>query len=125
MVKGIDSKISASRTFGDYHRILAPGESYEVVASMEGFTPKRTRIMLEREAMNLDFILDPDGTNAQTKPLPNDCGCDDGVKPFLIREAYLWLYLLVLFFLLALYLLFRRRISSRLARNPPKRPVAV
>uniref|UniRef100_A0ACD6ADK2 Uncharacterized protein n=1 Tax=Avena sativa TaxID=4498 RepID=A0ACD6ADK2_AVESA len=125
MVKGIDSKLSASRTFGDYHRILAPGESYEVVASMEGFTPKRTRIMLEREAMNLDFILDPDGTNAQTKPLPNDCGCDDGVKPFLIREAYLWMYLLILFFLLALYVLFRRRISSRLARNPPKRPVAV
>ncbi|KAM0837895.1 hypothetical protein ACQ4PT_061330 [Festuca glaucescens] len=129
MVKGIDSKINASRTFGDYHRMLAPGESYEVVASMEGFTPKRTRIMLEREAMNLDFILDPDGAVGQTKPVRDDCSCrcDDGGKPFLIREAYVWLYLLALFFLLALYILFRRRIASRLAphRHPPKRPVAV
>ncbi|KAK1604123.1 hypothetical protein QYE76_027796 [Lolium multiflorum] len=129
MVKGIDSKINASRTFGDYHRMLAPGESYEVVASMAGFTPKRTRIMLEREAVNLDFILDPDGAVGQTKPVRTDCDCrcDDGGKPFLIREAYIWLYLLVLFFLLALYILFRRRIASRLAphRHPPKRPVAV
>jgi carboxypeptidase D len=96
---------------------------------MAGFTPKRTRIMLEREAVNLDFILDPDGAVGQTKPVRTDCDCrcDDGSKPFLIREAYIWLYLLVLFFLLALYILFRRRIASRLAphRHPPKRPVAV
>ncbi|CAM0912700.1 unnamed protein product [Alopecurus aequalis] len=129
MVKGIDSKISASKTFGDYHRMLAPGESYEVEASMEGFRPKTTRIMLDREAMNLDFILDPVGADRRTKSLQNDCGCrcDDGhgEKPFLLREAYLWLYLLGLFFLLALYLLFRRRIALRLARQPPKRPVPV
>ena len=103
-----------------------------VEASMEGFRPKRTRIVLEREAMNLDFILDPDGADGRVKSLRDDCGClcdnsGRAEKPFLIREAYLWLYLLVLFFLLALYLLFRRRIASRLAahRQPPKRPVAV
>ncbi|KQK19916.1 carboxypeptidase SOL1 isoform X2 [Brachypodium distachyon] len=129
MVKGIDSKISASRTLGDYHRMLTPGETYEVVASMEGFRPRSTRIVLEQEAMNLDFILDPDG---QKKPLHNDCGChcddDVGGKPFLIRESHLWLYLLVLFVLLALYLLSkRRRTASKLAahRIPLKRPVAV
>ena len=83
--------------------------------------------------MNLDFILDPYGALKGAKPLRNDCGCscnDDGGsnKPFLLREAYLWLYLLVLFFLLALYLLFRRRMASRLVAQrhpPPKRPVAV
>ncbi|XP_044956926.1 carboxypeptidase SOL1 isoform X1 [Hordeum vulgare subsp. vulgare] len=133
MVKGIDSKINASGSFGDYHRILAPGQSYEVVASMEGYRPKRTRVMLGREATNLDFILDPDGAVRRTKPLRNDCGCScndnsNTGKPFLLREAYLWLYLLALFFLLALYLLFRRRMALRLAAHrhpPPKRPVAV
>ncbi|PUZ62242.1 hypothetical protein GQ55_4G341000 [Panicum hallii var. hallii] len=28
-IKGIDSKVRASRTFGDYHRIIVPGEKYE------------------------------------------------------------------------------------------------
>jgi hypothetical protein len=84
--------------------------------------------MLELEAMNLDFILDPDRVDSATKSVRNDCGCrcdDGGGKPFLLREAYLWMYLLILFSLLALYLLFGRRLASRFARHPPKRPVAV
>ncbi|KAL5211596.1 hypothetical protein ABZP36_022443 [Zizania latifolia] len=128
MIKGIDSEIRASRTYGDYHRMLAPGESYEVIASMEGFRPKATRIVLEEEAVSLDFILDLDGGNGQVKMLRNDnygCSCDDD-KVFHIQEAHLELYLLVLFILLALYLLFKRRTASKFTtRHSQKRPTAV
>ncbi|EER89180.1 hypothetical protein BDA96_10G039200 [Sorghum bicolor] len=116
MIKGIDSRVSASSTFGDYHRIVAPGETYEVVASMEGFRQKSTRIMLEQEAVNLDFILDPDGTDGQMKLPHNDQGCHcDNFKLFHVQEAHLWLYLLIVSVLLTLYLVFKRKTVSRLA----------
>jgi len=127
MIKGIDSKVRASRTFGDYHRIIVPGEKYEVMASMEGFRPKSTRIVLEQEAVNLDFILDPDGADGQLK-LHSDygCHCGNGMM-FHVQEAHIWLYLLVLCVLLTLYLVFKRKTASRLLayRYSPRRPVAV
>ncbi|XP_039806484.1 carboxypeptidase SOL1-like [Panicum virgatum] len=127
MIKGIDSKVRASRTFGDYHRIIVPGEKYEVMASMEGFRPKSTRIVLEQEAVNLDFILDPDGADGQLK-LHSDYGCHCGnTMMFHVQEAHIWLYLLVLCVLLTLYLVFKRKTASRLLayRYSPRRPVAV
>jgi len=127
MIKGIDSKVRASRTFGDYHQIIVPGEKYEVMASMEGFRPKSTRIVLEQEAVNLDFILDPDGADGQLK-LHSDygCHCGNGMM-FHVQEAHIWLYLLVLCVLLTLYLVFKRKTASRLLayRYSPRRPVAV
>jgi len=123
-IKGIDSKVRASRTFGDYHRIIVPGEKYEVMASMEGFRPKSTRIVLEQGAVNLDFILDPDGADV----LGNDYGCRCGNDMmFHVQEAHIWLYLLVLCVLLTLYLVFKRKTASRLLayRYSPRRPVAV
>ncbi|XP_062228025.1 carboxypeptidase SOL1-like isoform X3 [Phragmites australis] len=128
MIKGIDSKVRASNTYGDYHRMLAPGEKYEaVVASMEGFRPKATHIVLEQEAVSLDFILDPDGADGQMELLRNDCGCRCDNELFHVLEAHLWLYLLVMFVLLTFYLLFKRRTASRLLtyRHSPRRPIAV
>ncbi|CAH9105063.1 unnamed protein product [Cuscuta epithymum] len=58
-IKGINYTIKAGKTFADYHRLLAPGENYEVVATMPGYKSKRTLIVLKEEAMTLDFILDP------------------------------------------------------------------
>ncbi|PUZ62241.1 hypothetical protein GQ55_4G341000 [Panicum hallii var. hallii] len=127
-IKGIDSKVRASRTFGDYHRIIVPGEKYEVMASMEGFRPKSTRIVLEQEAVNLDFILEPDGADGQMKLLRNDYGCRCGSgMMFHVEEAHIWLYLLVLCVVLTLYLVFKRKTASRLLayRYSPRRPVAV
>uniref|UniRef100_A0A0A9CV24 Uncharacterized protein n=1 Tax=Arundo donax TaxID=35708 RepID=A0A0A9CV24_ARUDO len=128
MIKGIDSKIRPSSTYGDYHRMLAPGEKYEVVASMEGFRAKATHIVLEQEALNLDFILDPDGADGKMKLLRNDCGCRcDNDNLFHIIEAHLWLYLLIMSVLLIFYLLFKRRTASRLLayRHSPRRTIAV
>ncbi|TKW19614.1 hypothetical protein SEVIR_4G031700v4 [Setaria viridis] len=128
MIKGIDSKVRASRAFGDYHRIIVPGKKYEVMASMEGFRSKSTHIVLEQEAVSLDFILDPDGVDGQMKLLRSDydCRCDND-KMFHVREAHLWLYLLVVCGILALYLVFKRKAASRLLafRYSPRRPVAV
>uniref|UniRef100_A0A0D9WLQ4 Peptidase M14 domain-containing protein n=1 Tax=Leersia perrieri TaxID=77586 RepID=A0A0D9WLQ4_9ORYZ len=103
IIKGIDSEIRASRMYGDYHRILAPGENYEVMASMEGFRTKSTHILLEEEAVSLDFILDPDRANGQVKMSRNDCGClCDDDKLFHVQGAHLELYLLVLLIVIAL-----------------------
>ncbi|MQM15385.1 hypothetical protein Taro_048332 [Colocasia esculenta] len=72
------AQVNASTIFGDYHRMLAPGKSYEVIASMPGFQSKTTHILLEDGAMNLDFVLDPEEEPTQRVFLGNtfDCSCD-------------------------------------------------
>ncbi|XP_006656627.1 carboxypeptidase SOL1 [Oryza brachyantha] len=126
-IKGIGSEIRASRTYGDYHRMLAPGENYEVIASMEGFRTKATRILLEEEAVSLDFILDPGEASGEVKMLRNDCGClcgDD--RLFHMHGAHLELYLFVFLIIIALYVLFKRRTSKfTIHRHSPRRPIAV
>ncbi|KAG6776234.1 hypothetical protein POTOM_019740 [Populus tomentosa] len=72
-IKGINYTVKASRGFADYHRLLAPGERYEVMASMPGYKPKTTRISLEEAAMTLDFILDPEVTSKGSLRSINDC----------------------------------------------------
>jgi carboxypeptidase D len=100
-----------------------------VVASMKGFRPKATRIvLLEEEAVNLDFILDPNIPDGQVKLLRNECGCRcDDERLFHVQGPHLGLYVLVPFVLLALYLLLKRKSASRWLtyRYSPRRPIAV
>ncbi|KAL0903833.1 hypothetical protein M5K25_025886 [Dendrobium thyrsiflorum] len=76
MIKGSDYGVNASRIFGDFHRMLAPHESYEVAASMPGFKSKTTKIFLEDKAVSLDFVLDPEegytGNQAQFNRFDHD-----------------------------------------------------
>uniref|UniRef100_A0A0E0L7Q0 Peptidase M14 domain-containing protein n=1 Tax=Oryza punctata TaxID=4537 RepID=A0A0E0L7Q0_ORYPU len=125
-IKGIDSEIRASRTYGDYHRMLAPGENYEVMASMEGFRTKATRIVVDEKAVSLDFILDRDGANGQVIRNDLDYPCDHD-KLFHVQGARLELYLFVLLIIIALYVLFKRKTTSKFTthRHSPKRPIAV
>lgn len=59
-VSGISHSIKASAEFGDYHRLLAPGQVYEVTASLTGYSSRTTYVFLpNRTATMLDFILDP------------------------------------------------------------------
>ncbi|KAI8531579.1 hypothetical protein RHMOL_Rhmol11G0147400 [Rhododendron molle] len=58
-VERINYTIKATEAFADYHRLLAPGERYDVVAKMPGYKSKSTSILLAEEAMTVDFILDP------------------------------------------------------------------
>ncbi|KAG0615555.1 hypothetical protein M758_5G050600 [Ceratodon purpureus] len=59
-ISGISHSMNASAEFGDYHRLLAPGQVYEVTASMVGYSSRSTFIFLPNHtAITLDFILDP------------------------------------------------------------------
>jgi hypothetical protein len=59
-VSGISHSIKASAEFGDYHRLLAPGQVYEVTASLTGYSSRTTFVFLPNgTATMLDFILDP------------------------------------------------------------------
>lgn len=58
-VKGINFTIVASKKFGDYHRLLSPGNDYEVIASLPGYTSQTAKVVVEKgKASRLDFILD-------------------------------------------------------------------
>ncbi|KAG1335477.1 carboxypeptidase SOL1 [Cocos nucifera] len=132
MIKGIDYRVNASRTYGDYHRMLAPGESYEVAASMPGFQSKSTHILLEDEAMNLDFILSPEEGSSKHEEVRKECECTgDGrdrveVVEFL-RGINLGIYLLLSAIFLLLCCLLRRKtmFKSLNHRNGHKRPIVV
>ncbi|KAJ4965292.1 hypothetical protein NE237_017141 [Protea cynaroides] len=81
-IKGIDYTVKAGRSFGNYHRMLAPGESYEVMVAIPGYKSKNTRILLEDEAMNVDFVLDPEeDQQMQSQPRSScNCSCNDNHK---------------------------------------------
>lgn len=113
MIKGIDYKINASKSFGDYHRILAPGGSYEVTVSMPGYQSKTTPILLQDEAVSLDFILDPEDGDADKQIQIGDYFCDCQGKNLgmveVLRRTNFGPFLLVSVTLLFLYLLLKRK----------------
>ncbi|XP_027189787.1 carboxypeptidase SOL1 isoform X2 [Cicer arietinum] len=80
-VSGINYTVRAGRTFADYHRLLAPRDRYEVVATMPGYKSKNTSIWLDEGAMSLDFVLDPE-VSVKGSILRNvyDCNCDSKSK---------------------------------------------
>ncbi|KAJ0972802.1 hypothetical protein J5N97_020761 [Dioscorea zingiberensis] len=113
-VEGIDYRVNATRTLGDYHRILAPMERYEVVASMPGFQSKSTRVFVEDEATSLDFVLVPEEENSQKldKIISNYiCRCDGKDKLVLVEfltGTHFEIYLIFIIFIFFLYLLKRK-----------------
>ncbi|XP_020582507.1 carboxypeptidase SOL1 isoform X2 [Phalaenopsis equestris] len=107
-IEGIDYGVNAGRIFGDYHRMLAPRESYEVTASMAGFKTKTTNIFLEDEAVNLDFILDPAEEYAGNHALLN--GIDHINSGFLCLNLYYFPIIFLLFLLFFCFLLKRKTI---------------
>ncbi|XP_010261030.1 PREDICTED: carboxypeptidase SOL1 isoform X2 [Nelumbo nucifera] len=121
-IKGINSTIEAGGLFGDYHRILAPGESYEVMVSMPGYKSKTTRILLEEEAMSVDFILDPVENPQLRKQVGSacDCSCDDKTNFELVKYfgvTYLEISLVVAFILAFLCFLLKRKMSYNLPKH--------
>eukprot|EP00250_Pteridium_aquilinum_P018190 c23981_g1_i2 orf=864-1883(+) len=59
-VKGINFTVFARERYGDYHRLLSPGNSYEVTASMPGYTSRTAKVFVEEGMITrLDFSLDP------------------------------------------------------------------
>ncbi|KAK9165723.1 hypothetical protein Scep_000914 [Stephania cephalantha] len=127
-IKGINYTVIADRAFGDYHRILAPGEKYEVMATVTGYQSKTTRILLEDdEAVNVDFVMDPEGGRQTTKQLPVNvncnCNCDCDKTKFYITGLEGWTHvemsLVVAAILACLGILFKRRTLLKLLKQRP------
>ncbi|KAK3009558.1 hypothetical protein RJ639_013535 [Escallonia herrerae] len=114
-VKGINYSIKAGERFADYHRLLVPGERYEVRASMPGHKPKSTVILLGEEAMTLDFVLDPEITDKESL-LRSGCfrGFDSESRfnfVDFLKGPYLGVSLVLIFVLAFLWALVRRKLS--------------
>ncbi|KAH7835850.1 hypothetical protein Vadar_030488 [Vaccinium darrowii] len=126
-IERINYTIKATEAFADYHRLLAPGERYDVVAKMPGYKSKSTSILLAEEAMTLDFILDPEIT-----PMGSllGSGCDfswDNKSRLKFVEYLPRLHLeisltLVLILVFLCFLLRRRAILNYLKRREPVGP---
>ncbi|KAH7290754.1 hypothetical protein KP509_30G062200 [Ceratopteris richardii] len=59
-VKGINFTVFATEEYGDYHRLLSPGQAYEVSASMAGYHRQTASIFVhEGKSSRLDFSLEP------------------------------------------------------------------
>ncbi|KAM0933454.1 putative metallocarboxypeptidase D [Dioscorea sansibarensis] len=113
-VEGIDYTVFATRTLGDYHRLLAPRESYEVVASMPGFQSKRTRVLVEDEATSLDFILIPEEDSVKQEEIMNNYICSCGGKDKLelvefLRGTHFEIYLFIFIIVVFLFYLLKRK----------------
>ncbi|KAG5254971.1 carboxypeptidase [Salix suchowensis] len=127
MIKGINYTVKAGKGFADYHRLLAPGERYEVVATMPGYKPKTTRISLDEAAMTLDFILDPEVTTKGSLRSINDCRCESncGLEFFWRVHSQVYFILIVVSVFLCFLLKRRMKINILNHRQLPKRSVQV
>ncbi|XP_047983264.1 carboxypeptidase SOL1-like isoform X2 [Salvia hispanica] len=75
-IQGINYTIAAGKKFGEYYRLLAPGEKYEVIASMPGYRSKRACVILGEAAQTVDFVLDSESSSIyKDGPVLEDSGC--------------------------------------------------
>jgi carboxypeptidase D len=74
VVKGINYTVKAHQTYADYHRLLVPGQKYEVTASSPGYKSKTTTVWLGENAVTADFILIPE-TSSRGNQLRSSCDC--------------------------------------------------
>ncbi|KAL1561503.1 suppressor of los1-1 [Salvia divinorum] len=76
-IRGINYTIAAGKKFGEYYRLLAPGEKYEVIASMPGYRSKRACVILGEGAVTVDFVLDPEtsSTHSESRVLEDYARC--------------------------------------------------
>lgn len=122
-IQGINYTIKASQAFGDYHRLLAPGRRYEVIATMPGYKPKGTTIMLGEEAMSVDFVLDPELNPPRSllrRSCDDICDCNKKLKlvQFLSVPRLELLALIIFVSLFLCFLLKRRTIRLYWKRRP-------
>ncbi|GMI90566.1 SUPPRESSOR OF LLP1 1 [Hibiscus trionum] len=121
-VKGINYTVQTGRALADYHRLLVPGERYEVMANVPGYKSKAASIWFkEDEATNVDFILDPEATLEGTL-LSSICDCDCSRKGWLLSRGYFWgihfeVYLVLIVVLACLCFLLGRRIKFNLLKH--------
>ncbi|KAG9456849.1 hypothetical protein H6P81_001357 [Aristolochia fimbriata] len=119
-IKGINYTVTAGSSFGNYHRMLSPGNSYEVVATMPRYRSKSTRILLGDDAMTVDFVLDPEEDQLQQFNGVAKCECE-GYQKLEMMEYVLGSHLefsflglsMVAVILLLVFFLWKRKTTSR------------
>ncbi|XP_057974501.1 carboxypeptidase SOL1 isoform X2 [Malania oleifera] len=111
-IKGINYSVQAGKAFADYHRLLAPGERYEVMASLPGYKSKTTRILLEEEGTTVDFVLDPEVMLKGLLRSPCDCYCNNG-------RLYLEISLVLIIILAFLCFLLKRKAMANVLKQRP------
>ncbi|KAI3459966.1 hypothetical protein Pfo_016629 [Paulownia fortunei] len=115
-IRGINYTIVASKTYADYHRLLAPGEKYEVIATMPGYRSNRACVVLGEGAATVDFVLDPETTHEGSQLLV-DSGCYFDNKTSVqvidfLPAPQLEISVLLILFLGFLCFLMKRRVRS-------------
>ncbi|XP_027364967.1 carboxypeptidase SOL1 isoform X2 [Abrus precatorius] len=120
-VSGINYTVRAGKFFGDYHRLLAPRDKYEVVATMPGYKSKNTSIWLDEGPVTLDFVLDPE-VIVKGSVLQNiyDCNCNSKNKLEFVQffgGVHLEVYFVFIVILGFLCLLFQRRAKAKLSTS--------
>lgn len=98
---------------------LVPFRTYfAVTVSMPGYQTKMTPILLGDNAVNLDFILDPEagGAHRRMQISDRDCNCSLELAGIL-RNTYMEVCLAVFVILLFLYILLKRKSMFRLLKQ--------
>lgn len=92
-------QVNATTKLGSYHRLLVPGENYQVTASMSGFQSKTTEIHLGGDkGASLDFILDPLEGEPPLVTNVGKCDCDYATGPHIILVFCVFLLFVCYFF---------------------------
>ncbi|CAH8337452.1 unnamed protein product [Eruca vesicaria subsp. sativa] len=116
VVKGINYTVKAHQAYADYHRLLEPGQMYEVTASSPGYKPKTTTVWLGENAVTADFILIPEASY-RGKLLRSSCDCSYGQPLVLTRfftETNNGITLALVVVVVFLFFLLQRRVRSNL-----------
>ncbi|KAL3845874.1 hypothetical protein ACJIZ3_003277 [Penstemon smallii] len=116
-IRGINYTITASKLFADYHRLVAPREKYEVIATMPGYKSKSTCIVLGEAAATVDFVLDPETNNKGGElVLSSNCNFENitsvQVMEFLPVSSQLEISVVLILILAFLCFLMKRRVKS-------------
>ncbi|XP_065881866.1 carboxypeptidase SOL1 [Euphorbia lathyris] len=123
IVKGINYTITAGGGFADYHRMLTPGATYEVMAFMPGYKSKTTSISLGEAATTVDFILDPEVEGDGRFRSFNYCNCDGNNSNDVFWGVHFEIYIILVMILVFLYLMLTRRMKFNFSnhRQMPKK----
>ncbi|KAF6146373.1 hypothetical protein GIB67_020467 [Kingdonia uniflora] len=123
-IKGINYTVKVGKAFGDYHRMLTPRENYEVIAAVSGYQSKKTHILLEDEAMSVDFVLDVEDQYKQKQHQVDDgcnCSCDNTNNKLdivqYVGRTHLEISLVVFVSLVFLCILFKKRMLFKLLKQ--------
>ncbi|XP_048226807.1 carboxypeptidase SOL1 isoform X2 [Ricinus communis] len=127
IIKGINYTVTASRGLADYHRLLTPGERYEVVASMPGYKSKTTCILLGEAAMTVDFILEPEFTTEGAVRSIYEWNCEGktGLGGFWGFHLEIYIILIVILAFFCFILMRRMKFNLLSHRQLPKKSIQV